>query len=124
MFSGHALELLGNLMVGQTAVTDFADELDEYLFSLRQNPGMTEEKKDLSFLDLVLHEVNEGDRPLADLYTYADAILSKALSVKESATAPAFEPLTLEAAHIEESMAATTTAGTLPTETYPILIAA
>lgn len=72
------VNLLEALLSGQIGIEEFREGLSDELFQLRQDATLTEEKTLLSRIQLYLHEFDEGNRDIHEVYIAAQAALNLA----------------------------------------------
>jgi hypothetical protein len=72
------VKLLEALLSGRIGIDEFREGLNDELFQLRQDATLTEEKKLLSRIQLYLHELDEGNRDIHEVYIAAQAALNLA----------------------------------------------
>lgn len=72
------VKLLEALLGGRIDIYEFRQGLSDELFELRQDATLTEEKKSLSRIQLYLHEFEEGDRDIHEVYIAAQVALNLA----------------------------------------------
>jgi hypothetical protein len=75
MKAGQYIKALAEFVTGDIELSEFKQLVEERLFELRQEPEMTEEKKVLSSIELYLHESEEGQRSISEVYAHAQSIL-------------------------------------------------
>ena len=73
------LEQLAHFVSGSTSFETFQEYVEDELAALREHRRPSEEKAQLSRLELVLHEVQEDARERFDAYALALALLQRAL---------------------------------------------
>ena len=69
------VKLLEALLSGSIDIHEFRQGLSDELFQLRQDATLTEEKALLSKIQLYLHEFDEGNRDIHEVYIAAQAAL-------------------------------------------------
>lgn len=74
----NRVKLLEALLSGRIGIDEFREGLNDELFQLRQDATLTEEKKLLSRIQLYLHELDEGNRDIHEVYIAAQATLNLA----------------------------------------------
>jgi len=72
------VELLEALLSGSIDIYEFRQGLSDELFQLRQDATLTEEKTSLSRIQLYLHEFEEGNRDIHEVYIAAQEALNLA----------------------------------------------
>jgi hypothetical protein len=72
------VKLLEALLSGRVDIYEFSQGLSDELFQLRQDATPTEEKTLLSRIQLYLHELEEGNRDIHEVYMAAQAALNLA----------------------------------------------
>jgi hypothetical protein len=72
------VKLLDALLSGRIGIDEFRQGLSDELFQLRQDATFTEEKTLLSRIQLYLHEFDEGNRDIHEVYIAAQAALNLA----------------------------------------------
>jgi hypothetical protein len=80
MKTGQYVRVLAEFVTGQTTFQEFKQIVDERLVELRAVPQMTEEKKNLSEIELYLHEMEEGERTKFDVYAHVQSLLDRIIS--------------------------------------------
>ncbi len=75
MVVDRRVELLEALLSGRIYINEFGQGLSDELFQLRQDATPTEDKTLLSRIQLYLHEFEEGNRDIHDVYIAAQAAL-------------------------------------------------
>lgn len=78
MVVDNRVKLLEALLSGRTDIYEFSQGLSDELFQLRQDATPTEEKALLSRIQLYLHELEEGNRDIHEVYIAAQAALNLA----------------------------------------------
>ena len=78
MLVGSRVKLLEALLSGCIDIHEFSQGLSDELFQLRQDTTPTEEKTLLSRIQLYLHELEEGNRDIHEVYIAAQAALNLA----------------------------------------------
>jgi len=78
MVIDNRVKLLEALLSGCTGIYEFGQGLSDELFQLRQDATPTEEKTVLSRIQLYLHEFDEGNRDIHEVYIAAQAALNLA----------------------------------------------
>ena len=73
MIVDSKVELLEALLSGGIDINEFEERLSDELFQLRQDSTPTEEKQLLSRIQLYLHEFDEGNRDIHEVYMAAQA---------------------------------------------------
>ena len=72
------VKLLQDLLSGRIGIDEFRQGLSDELFQLRQDATLTEEKTSLSRIQLYLHEFDEGNRDIHEVYIAAQVALNLA----------------------------------------------
>lgn len=72
------VELLEALLSGRVGINEFEQRLSDELFQLRQDVTPSENKKLLARIQLYLHELDEGNRDIHEVYMAAQAALDLA----------------------------------------------
>jgi len=72
------VKLLEALLSGRIDIYEFRQGLSDELFQLRQDATLTEEKTSLSRIQLYLHEFEEGNRDIHEVYIAAQVALNLA----------------------------------------------
>jgi len=72
------VEILEALLSGHTDIKEFEQQLSNELSQLRQDATLTDEKRLLSRIQLYLHELDEGNRDIHEVYMAAQAALDLA----------------------------------------------
>jgi len=72
------VKLLEAFVSGRIGINEFGQGLSDELFQLRQDATPTEEKSLLSRTQLYLHELEEGNRDIHEVYIAAQAALNLA----------------------------------------------
>ena len=72
------VKLLEALLSGRIGIDEFGQGLSDELFQLRQDATPTEDKTLLSRIQLYLHEFEEGNRDIHEVYIAAQAALDLA----------------------------------------------
>ncbi len=90
MKAGEYIRTLAEFVSGEIGLLRFKELVGDRLFELLQNPEMTDEKRDLSSIELYLHEAEEGLRDEAEVYaivqfTLDNIILTRLTSIGETA---------------------------------------
>lgn len=75
METGQYRRVLERFIAGEIELSKFGQLVEDWLFELRQNPEMTEEKELLSSIELYLHEAEEGQRSESEVYAHVRCIL-------------------------------------------------
>lgn len=75
------VEMLEAFVGGRIDIEEFSQRLSDELFQLRQDPPPSESKKLLSRIQLYLHELDEGDRDIHEIYIAAKDALDLITSV-------------------------------------------
>ncbi len=83
MVANRTVALLESFVSGRTDIGEFTQQINDRLFELRQNSTMNQEKKLLSKIQLYLHEADEGNRDVSEVYKVIQSALEL---VKPSAT--------------------------------------
>lgn len=78
MIIDSRVKLLEALLSGRIRINEFGQGLSDELFQLRQDATPTEDKKLLSRIQLYLHELEEGNRDIHEVYIAAQAALDLA----------------------------------------------
>ena len=79
MKAGEYIRMLAEFASGEIALPRFRELVEDRLFELLQNPEMTDEKRDLSSIELYLHEAEEGLRDEAEVYAIVQFTLDDIL---------------------------------------------
>ena len=74
----NRVKLLEALLSGRIGIEEFRQGLSDELFQLRQDATLTEEKILLSKIQLYLHEFEEGNRDIHEVYIAAQEALNLA----------------------------------------------
>jgi len=69
------ISLLTGLLSGRVDIGEFQQQLGDVLFELRQDATPNEDKRLLSRIQLYLHEFDEGNRDIHEVYIAAQAAL-------------------------------------------------
>jgi hypothetical protein len=80
----NRVKLLEALLSGRININEFRQGLSDELFQLRQDATLTEEKTLLSRIQLYLHEFDEGNRDIHEVYIAAQAALNLAKPSRKS----------------------------------------
>lgn len=80
----NRVKLLEALLSGRIGIDEFKQELSDELFQLRQDATLTEEKTLLSRIQLYLHEFDEGNRDIHEVYIAAQGALNSAKPSRKS----------------------------------------
>jgi len=75
MVEGATITLLESFASGRIDIVDFEQRVRDRLFELRQHSAMSEEKRLLSGIQLCLHEAQEGNRDLIEVYIVSQSAL-------------------------------------------------
>ena len=75
MAAGETVRLLESFTSGRIDIDEFDQQLRDTLFELCQDPALTDEKKLLSRIQLYLHEFDEGNRDVFEVYMATQAAL-------------------------------------------------
>lgn len=111
MDRGKIISLLTGLLSGRADIGEFQQQLGDVLFELRQDAAPNEDKQMLSKIQLYLHEFDEGNRDIHEVYMAAQA----ALDVVKPVRRPIPTKLTsLSTLLIEPNTVGTTTASPAP----------
>ena len=111
MDRGKIISLLTGLLSGHVDIGEFQHQLGDVLFELRQSATPNEDKRMLSRIQLYLHEFDEGNRDIHEVYIAAQA----ALDVVKPVRRPVPTKLTsLSTLLIEPNTVGTTTASPAP----------
>ena len=103
--------LLADLLSNRLDIGKFEQQLGDVLFELRQDYTPNEDKKMLSRIQLYLHELDEGNRDIHEVYIAAQA----ALDLLKPTKRPVPKKLTkLSTLLIEPNMVGTTSASPAP----------
>ena len=88
------VELLEALISGRIDINEFGQGLSDELFQLRQDTTPTEDMKLLSRIQLYLHEFDEGNRDIHEVYIAAQAALdlAKPVSISVQSKTKIFTP--------------------------------
>jgi hypothetical protein len=78
MVIDNRVKLLEALLSGRMGIDEFRQGLSDELFQLRQDDTLTEEKTLLSRIQLYLHEFDEGNRDIHEVYIAAQVALNLA----------------------------------------------
>ena len=78
MVIDRRVQLLEALLSGRIDINEFRQGLSDELFQLRQDATPTEDKTLLSRIQLYLHEFDEGNRDIHEVYIAAHAALGLA----------------------------------------------
>jgi hypothetical protein len=78
MVTDNRVKLLEALLSGRISIDEFRQGLSDELFKLRQDDTLTEEKTSLSRIQLYLHEFDEGNRDIHEVYIAAQVALNLA----------------------------------------------
>jgi hypothetical protein len=78
------ISLLTSLLSGRVDVGEFKHQLSDILFELRQNATPNEDKRQLSQIQLYIHEFDEGNRDIHEVYIAAQAALDLFEPVKQT----------------------------------------
>jgi hypothetical protein len=78
MIVDSRVKLLEALLSGRIDIYEFSQGLSDELFQLRQDATPTEEKTLLSRIQLYLHELEEGNRDIHEVYIATQAALNLA----------------------------------------------
>jgi len=95
------VKLLEALLSGRIGINEFGQGLSGELFKLRQDATLTEEKTSLSRIQLYLHEFEEGNRDIHEVYIAAQIALNLAkpsrisIKPKTKIVAPPSQPVTV-----------------------------
>ncbi|OGO06159.1 MAG: hypothetical protein A2Y60_06145 [Chloroflexi bacterium RBG_13_54_9] len=82
MKQGEYIRVLANFITGEIGLAEFGQLIEERLIDLRQTPEMTDEKRNLSSIQLYIHEAEEGQRSRFEVYAHVQSILDKTISIK------------------------------------------
>ena len=74
----ETIDLLVSLLSGRLHIHEFGQQLGDVLFELRQDITPSEDKQMLSRIQLYLHEFDEGNRDIREVYIAAQAALDLA----------------------------------------------
>lgn len=80
MKTGQYVRILAEFVTGQTTFDDFKRILEQRLFELRAVQQVTEEKNNLSEVELYIHEMEEGERTKFEVYAHVQSLLDKIIS--------------------------------------------
>lgn len=86
MKTGQYIRTLAEFVTGDIELSEFERLVEERLFELRQNPEMTEEKRVLSSIELLLHEAEERLRDESEVYVHAQFILDNIILERLTST--------------------------------------
>lgn len=75
MDRGKIISLLAGLLSGRVDIGEFQQQLGDVLFELRQDATPNEDKQLLARIQLYLHEFDEGNRDIHEVYIAAQAAL-------------------------------------------------
>ena len=84
MVTDNRVRLLEALLSGRIDIYEFRQGLSDELFQLRQDATLTEEKTLLSRIQLYMHEFDEGNRDIHEVYMAAQAALNLAKPSRKS----------------------------------------
>ncbi len=73
MGRGKMISLLTGLLSGRVDISEFQQQLGDVLFELRQDATPNQDKQLLSRIQLYLHEFDEGNRDIHEVYMAAQA---------------------------------------------------
>lgn len=105
------VSLLTHLLSGRLDISEFHQQLGDLLFELRQDATPNEDKQLLSRIQLYLHEFDEGNRDIHEVYMAAQAALDLVKPVRR--TVPT-KFTRLSALPFEPGVVGTTTASPAP----------
>ena len=83
MDRGKIISLLTGLLSGHVDIGEFQQQLGDVLFELRQDATPNEDKQLLSRIQLYLHEFDEGNRDIHEVYIAAQAALDSLKPVRK-----------------------------------------
>jgi hypothetical protein len=98
MVIDNRVKLLEALLSGRIGIEEFRQGLSDELFQLRQDATLTEEKTSLSRIQLYLHEFEEGNRDIHEVYIAAQEALNlahpsrRSIQPKTKIIAPSSQP--------------------------------
>lgn len=101
MVIDNRVKLLEALLSGRISIDEFRQGLSDELFQLRQDATLTEEKTLLSRIQLYMHELDEGNRDIHEVYMAAQAALNlakpsrKSIKPKTEIVVPPIQPGTV-----------------------------
>jgi len=75
MGRGKMISLLTGLLSGRVDISEFQQQLGDVLFELRQDATPNQDKQLLSRIQLYLHEFDEDNRDIHEVYMAAQAAL-------------------------------------------------
>jgi hypothetical protein len=84
MVIDNRVKLLEALLSGRIGIDEFRQGLSDELFQLRQDATLTEEKTLLARIQLYMHEFDEGNRDIHEVYMAAQAALNSAKPSRKS----------------------------------------
>lgn len=82
METGQYIRTLAEFVAGDVELSEFERLVEDRLFELRQNPEMTEEKRVLSSIELLLHEVEERLRDESEVYAIVQFTLDNIIRTR------------------------------------------
>jgi hypothetical protein len=74
----ETINILTDLLTGRLEIDEFKQQLGDMLFELRQDATPSEDKTMLARIQLYIHEFDEGNRDLHEVYMAAQAALDLA----------------------------------------------
>ena len=80
MATKEIIDALKSFIAGDLRITDLSELIDDRLFELRREPGLTGDQELLSSLELYLHEAQEGYRSWDELRDLVASIIQRSLS--------------------------------------------
>jgi hypothetical protein len=77
------LAVIRQFVNGKISLSQLSDYVDERLFDLRRDPdSISKEQEVLSGIELLICEINDGFRDIAELKEYTRSLISSTISIK------------------------------------------
>ena len=86
MKAGEYIRTLAEFATGEIGLPQFRQLVEERIFELLKKPEMTDEKRFLSSIELLLHEAEEGLREESEVYAHVQFILDNIILARLTST--------------------------------------